>query len=387
MYLFAKETFFDKLRGIKPFLSKNSKKLTMKNLFFKTIALGLVCFYFSCQSSIEIDYSGTLDNWTAYGGTPKAQRYSSLTQITPENVGQLELAWEYHTGDVSDGQGAIPVTTAFQATPILINNTLYVPSPFNKIIALDPETGVERWKYDPEIDLTGNYANQLICRGLSFWETTDCQEKNCAQRIFMATNDARLISVDPKTGKPDLKFGIEGEVELASGAGKQLYKGEYQVTSPPAIARNIVIVGSAVADNTRIDAPSGVVRGFDVKSGELRWAWDLSPPNDSLVERKFSDEGYMLGTPNVWAPMSVDEERDLVFVPTGNPAPDYYGGLRNNLDFYGSSVVALRGSTGEVVWNYQTVRHDLWDFDVPAQPTLVDIDKNGETIPAVIQSN
>jgi quinoprotein glucose dehydrogenase len=337
----------------------------------------------SCEAPPPIDYSGPTSDWPDYGGTKRAERYSPLTQITPENVGHLEVAWEYHTGDVSDGKGEVRSTTAFEATPILVDETLYLCSPFNRVIALDPETGAERWVYDPKIDLTGRYANQLVCRGVSTWLDPESGAlKPCRRRIFTGTNDARLIALDAATGRPCADFGKGGEVDLTIGVGKILWKGEYQVTSPPAVAGDVVIVGTAVSDNARIDAPSGVVRGFDVRTGALRWSWDpISDDSGMRVEGQ-----YVLGTANVWAPLAVDEERDLVFAPTGNSAPDYFGGHRDGLDLYPSSVVALRGSTGEVVWAFQTVHHDLWDYDVPSQPTLTTLVRNGRKIPAVIQA-
>jgi quinoprotein glucose dehydrogenase len=323
------------------------------------------------------------DTWLDYGNDRGGTRHSPSEQINPENVKGLEIAWEYHTGDVSDGRGEIPSTSAFEATPILVDGLLYVVTPFNRVIALDPESGEEQWVYDPKVNLQGHYANQLTCRGVSFWAGG---EGDGQRRVFVATNDARLIAVDAKTGAPCTDFGEKGTVDLNKGAGEQRWLGEYQVTSPPAIVGDIVVVGSAVSDNGRVNPPSGVVRAFDARSGVQRWAWDLRPPGAEPPPEMLSDEGFMLGTPNVWAPMSVDEARGLVFVPTGNPAPDYYGGLRNNADYYGSSVVALKGVTGEIVWHFQTVHHDLWDYDVPCQPTLVDIERDGEKIPAVLQA-
>ena len=329
------------------------------------------------------DGGAVADSWVDYGNDRGGTRYSAADQITRDNVRGLAIAWEYHTGDVSDGRGDIPSTSAFEATPLLIDGLLYVVTPFNRVIALDPETGEEIWVYDPEIDLSGRYANQLTCRGVSWWAGDAANEGG---RIYVATNDARLIAMDAKSGEACKDFGVDGAVDLNPGAGEQVWKGEYQVTSPPAIVGDTIVVGSAVGDNVRINAPSGVVRAYDAISGEQRWAWDLRPPNADPPPEMLSEEGYMLGTPNVWAPMSVDEERDLVFVPTGNPAPDYYGGMRNNVDYYGSAVVALRGSTGEVVWRFQTVHHDLWDYDLPCQPTLVDLELDGEVVPAVIQA-
>jgi quinoprotein glucose dehydrogenase len=333
-----------------------------------------------------IDYSGPVANWLDYGNSRGGDRFSPLTQITPDNVRHLEIAWVYHTGDVSDGRGDVESTTAFEATPILVDGTLFFCTPFNRVVALDPETGAERWTYDPEIDLSGGYANQLVCRGVVTWLDSDRDEGSCRRRIFTVTNDARLIALDAGTGTPCEDFGEAGQVDLNPGVGEQLWLGEYQVTSPPAVAGDIVIVGSAVADNVRTDAPSGVVRAYDARSGELVWGWDLAPPFDVPNAQFAAETGYMLSTPNVWAPFAVDEERGIVFVPTGNPTPDYYGGHRNGIDYYGSSIVALRASTGEVLWHYQTVHHDLWDFDVPAQPTLATIVRDGVEIPIVIQA-
>lgn len=334
-----------------------------------------------------IDYTGTIADWPDYGSSRGGDRYSPLNQITPDNVEHLEVAWIYHTGDVSDGRGGeVRSNTAFEATPILVDGTLFVCSPFNRVFALDPETGAQRWVYDPQIDLDGEYANQLVCRGVSTWLDTRRDTGACRRRIFTATNDARLVAIDAERGALCEDFGEGGQVDLNPGAGEQLWQGEYQVTSPPAVAGDLAIVGSAVADNQRTDAPSGVIRAYDARSGELVWAWDLAPPFDVPAAQYAAETGYMLSTPNVWAPFAVDEARDMLFVPTGNPTPDYYGGHRDGIDYYGSSIVALRASTGELLWHFQTVHHDLWDFDVPAQPTLTTIVRDGADIPVVIQA-
>jgi quinoprotein glucose dehydrogenase len=351
--------------------------------------LGAFAWLLACEAPPPIDFSGPISDWPDYGGTKWGERYSPLTQITRENARHLEVAWTYHTGDFSDGEGQIPSESAFEATPILVDGTLYVCTPFNRVIALEPETGKERWTYDPEINLYGHYANQLVCRGVATWlEPERGPGQACRRRILTATNDARLIALDAATGRPCPDFGKGGVVDLTHGVGLILWTGEYQVTSAPAIVDDLVVVGSAVSDNSRIDAPSGVVRAYDARTGALRWSWDPVPPGFERSARATtsSEADYVLGTANVWGPISVDEERDLVFVPTGNSAPDYYGGHRDGLDLYPSSVVALRGSTGEVVWSFQTVHHDLWDYDVPAQPTLTTLVRDGKRIPAVIQA-
>jgi quinoprotein glucose dehydrogenase len=326
--------------------------------------------------------------WPSYGNDPGGSRYAPLGDITPANVHELEMAWSYRTGDVSDGKGEVRSTTAFEATPILVNGTLYFCTPFNRVIALDPDTGAERWSYDPKISLDARYANQLICRGVTFWRDSDpAASGECRERIFTATNDARLIALDAVSGRLCPGFGESGQVDLAGGVGPIHWKGEYQVTSPPAVVGDVIVVGSAVSDNHSVDAPSGVLRGFDARTGKRRWAWDLAPPGFDRRARggDEADWEFALGTPNVWAPMAVDEGRGLLFVATGNPSPDYFRGDRA-IDHYGSSVVALRGESGEVVWHFQTVHHDLWDYDLASQPTLVTLRRDGGELPAVIQA-
>ena len=359
-------------------------------LSWSVVGVLLVTLISACDTSYPAPFTPSPDapasQWSAYGGDGGGQRYSPLADITRDNVNRLAIAWEYHTGDLSDGKGRISSTSAFQATPIMVDQTLYFCTPFNRVIALDPETGQQRWAYDPHTDLSEEYANQLVCRGVSSWLDADRQAgAACRRRIFTATNDARLIALDAATGTPCVDFGNSGIVDLNPGVGEILWRGEYQVTSPPTIVHDLVIVGSAVADNVRINPPSGVVRAYDTRTGELRWSWDLAPPDFVPSQDNTGSAGYALGTPNVWAPMSVDATRDLVFVPTGNPSPDYYRG-DSNLDYYGSSVVALRASTGRVVWHYQTVHRDLWDFDVPAQPALVNLRRGGQSIPALVQA-
>lgn len=336
-----------------------------------------------CEASPPPTFGGgSIATWTAYGGAPGGTHYSSGTQITPDNVRWLELAWEHRSGDIRQGRGpgdegpAMP-PSGFQTTPIVIDDTLYYCSPFNKVFALDAETGEEKWRFDPEVD---KYAHILPnCRGVSSWRSG--RAGICEHRIFVGTLDARLIALDAETGRRCADFGEAGEVDVTHRISKH-QPAEYSITSPPAILKDLVITGSLVLDNQRTDAPSGVVRAYDVRSGELRWAWNPIPEG---MEPLNEDGSYRSGTTNVWSIISVDEERGLVFVPTGNTNPDYFGGHRNGLDYYSSSVVALNGDTGEVVWHFQMVHHDLWDYDTPAQPTLMDLRLGDETIPVVVQ--
>ena len=350
----------------------------------------------ACKTdSVPLPVGGPVADWPAYGHDAGGSRYSPLTQITRENVAGLQVAWTYHTGDVSDGSDRKAGTraagpSAFEDTPLVVDGTLYVCTPFNRVIALDPETGRERWTFDAKINLAIKYANQAICRGVAAW--LDSQRRAgepCQRRIFMGTNDARLIALDAATGHPCADFGSNGEVDLTRGVGSieaRTYQ-EYQVTSPPLVINDLVVVGSAISDNQRIDAPSGVVRAFEARSGRPRWAWDPLPPGMTTAAGTVENAPTIhLGTANAWSILSADPARDLIFVPTGNTSPDFYGGERRGSDYYSSSTVALRASTGEVVWHFQTVHHDLWDYDVPAQPTLATVRRDGAEIPAVVQA-
>jgi quinoprotein glucose dehydrogenase len=345
------------------------------------LRFGLAAAWCGIAPGVLLAASGT--GWPEYGGDAGGTRYSALTQITRANVTQLRVAWTYRTGDVPTKKQL----AAFEATPILVDGTLYLSTPFNRIIALDPETGTERWRYDPQIDLSVRYSD-FTSRGVAAWlDPAAASGAPCRRRIFHATNDARLIALDAATGKPCTDFGTDGQVDLSLGVGK-VHAWEYGVSSPPAVVHDLVIVGSKVADNQRLDAPSGVVRAFDARSGRRRWGWDPVPPEvpGPTAPGSNGQPGYRLGTANAWAPFAADAERDLVFVPTGNTSPDYYGGERHGSDYYASSVVALRASTGAVVWHFQTVHHDLWDYDVPAQPALITVQRDGASIPAVAQA-
>lgn len=336
----------------------------------------------SPRKSVIKESAPPASDWPAYGRDPGGSRFSPLTQINRNNVKSLKVAWVYRTGDLSDGKNARS-SSAFQCTPLLVDGTLYIVTPFSRVMALDPVTGKERWVFDPKIELKRPYDNQLNSRGVSTWlDPLRKDGEPGRRRILFGTNDSRLIALDAATGKRCEDFGAGGEVDLARGVSVSTRNpGEYALTSPPAILKDLVIVGAAIGDNNRVTAPSGVVRAFDVRTGKLRWAWDPVPPN--FKKSATSDAGYQLGTANVWSVISVDEARDLIFLPTGNTSPDYYGGERKGSDFYSSSVVALRGSTGRVVWHFQTVHHDVWDYDIPAQPALITVSRSGRLIPAV----
>jgi quinoprotein glucose dehydrogenase len=323
-------------------------------------------------------------DWPVYGHDPGGTRYSPLTQITRENVAQLKVAWTFHTGDISDGSGGRK-RSGFETTPILVDGTLYLTTGFNRVIALDPETGKQRWAYDPLVEQAADYGDGMINRGVATWLDTDRAEgKLCHRRIFEATLDARLIALDSATGAPCPDFGSNGQVSLRNVA--RYLPGQYHMTSAPTVIGDIVVVGSAINDNSRVDMPSGVVRGFDARTGALIWSWEPLPPNEPGSEKN-GGKVWRTGAGNAWSTIVADPERGLVFVPTGSASPDYYGGLRLGDDKWADSVVALRAKTGELVWGFQLVHHNLWDFDTASPPLLTTIVHDGKNIPVVIQGN
>ena len=323
-------------------------------------------------------------DWTAYGGDQGGMRHVSASQITPANVDQLTRAWVYRTGHMSAPEDALR-NSKFEATPILVEGKLALCTPFNQVIALDPGSGREIWRFDPQIKLGYHPANLFNCRGVSYWQdSTAPAGQACRSRLFMGSMDNRLIALDLDTGKPCASFADNGSVNIEPSM-PLLGPGEMQITSPPAIVGDVVVVGSAIGDNNRVVAPSGVVHAFDARSGSLLWSFDPLPRTAEAAAKQGWNEPPGAGHANAWAPMSVDAERWLVFVPTSSPSPDFFGGLRPGDNRYANSVVALDALTGKVRWAYQTVHHDVWDYDVPAQPMLATIKRDGNNIDVVIQ--
>ena len=323
-------------------------------------------------------------SWPYYGGDAGGSRYSPLDEVNRDNVTRLEGAWEYRTGDYSDGSGGMR-ESKFQATPILFGGKLIFSTPFSRIIALDPATGRELWVHDPEIDLYQPYSESLVSRGVAAWrDEPPGAGQRCASRILFATLDARLLAVDADDGTPCPGFGNAGYVDLTAGIGP-VEVGEYQVTSPPVVLGHVVIVGSAIGDNRRVRVERGTVRGFDARSGDLIWSFDPIPRSADQPGWDSWSPGAaaITGAANAWSVMSADPARDLVFVPTGSPAPDFYGGERPGDNLFANSVVALRGSTGDVVWHFQVVHHDVWDYDVASQPVLTTVQR-ASPVPAVV---
>jgi quinoprotein glucose dehydrogenase len=302
------------------------------------------------------------EGWDFYGGDSGGSRYSTAAQVSRENVAQLKVVWTFHTG-ATQLETRLIRKAAFESTPILFDNKLFLTSPYDKVFAIDPATGEKIWEFDPRVDLSRNYS-EVTSRGVSSWH--DAQAKPgqpCAQRIFLGTLDARLMALDAQTGKPCAGFANAGTFDLSADASTTPeWRGGYQVTSAPAIAGDLVITGSSIADNWKVDVGRGIVRAFDARTGKLRWTWDPIP--------WATQSNPHTGAGNAWSTLSVDAEHDLVFVPTGSASPDYFGGLRLGDNKWANSVVALRASTGQFVWGFQVVHHDLWDYDVASQPTL-----------------
>lgn len=320
--------------------------------------------------------TGTVNNatgdWANYGSSKSGTRYAAADQINVGNVASLEKAWEIRTG----------VPGAFKGTPIQIDDGLYLCTGQNILLSLDPDTGAERWRFDPELD-SPKIGFWDTCRGVTYYDKPEPEpDQNCAERIFTATTDARLVAVDKDTGLPCSDFGENGQISLLPGMG-EVVPGFYFVTSPPTISNDVLVLGGWVLDNQMTQEPSGVVRGFDPVTGDLLWAWDMG--REDRIGLPEPGESYTRGTPNVWSLTSADEELGLIYVPTGNATPDYFGGHRSEaMEKYSSSIVALDDQTGRVRWHFQTTHHDIWDYDVPSQPTLVDIPVNGELRKAVV---
>lgn len=354
--------------------------------------------------------------WHAYGRTGYGQRYSPLDEITPANVSALEVAWQYRTGDMRGREGD-PQETTFEVTPLMVGNRLFLCTPHQSVIALDATTGAEIWRYNPQIQ--GKLALQhLTCRGLSYQPPVSAPgapetiaatpaalatpsapalpgqpmaaasgktRSDCGARLFMPTADGRLIALDADSGAVCTDFGGgTGQINLWANM-PNAQPGAYYSTSPVVLTSRLIIVGGYVLDNVSTHEPSGVIRAFDITTGALVWNWDSGRPE--LTAPLAPGQQYTANSPNSWSVSSVDEALGLVYVPLGNQPPDQWGGNRSPaVERYSSSIVALDLATGRVRWNFQTVHHDLWDYDVPAQPSLIDLTRNGTTVPALVQA-
>ncbi|MFZ4834995.1 membrane-bound PQQ-dependent dehydrogenase, glucose/quinate/shikimate family [Rouxiella sp. Mn2063] len=326
-------------------------------------------------------------DWPAYGRTQAGTRYSPLSQINDKNVGQLTQAWSFQTGDVKTDNDPGEFTS--EVTPLMVRDTLYLCTPHQKLFALDAATGKPKWKFDPYLKSNPTFQH-VTCRGVSYHETPAAAQTNasntapalCARRILLPVNDGRLFALDAETGERCPDFADKGELNLQSNMPYATL-GHYEPTSPPIVTDKVIVIAGAVTDNYSTKEPSGVIRGFDVNTGKLLWAFDPGSPTPNTIP---DDEHHFTpNSPNSWAPASYDKNLDIVYLPMGVQTPDIWGGNRTpDMERYASGILALNASTGKLVWFYQTVHHDLWDMDVPAQPTLADItDKDGNKVPVI----
>jgi len=325
-------------------------------------------------STVDPGYQGgamlaETGDWVDWGRDMGGTRYVPFDAITPENVSGLEVAWTFRTG------GAGPN----QATPMQVGNSLFICTRDNRIFALNAETGEEIWNFDPVLS---DLANGGGCRGLSYFQASDGQEA-CAARVITSTRDARLVAVDARTGQRCEGFGNNGDVDLRVGMGEEDPNFHYN-TSPAKVVNGMIIVGAGIFDGQSIEEPSGVIRAYDAVDGSFVWAWDMGRPG--INTQPAAGETYTRGTPNVWSVMSADPELGMVYLPLGNATPDYFGGHRTpEMEQYSSSIVALNVADGSVAWNFQTLHHDIWDYDVASQPVLIDFPTADGPVPAVVQ--
>lgn len=326
--------------------------------------------------------------WPLTEGSAGGGRYSPLTDINRDNVASLQIAWTYRHGDYRSG-GILPDKynkgTAFESTPIVVEGRLVFTTPYNRVIALNPETGAELWSFDPEIDKDRRFANMMINRGVAY-RNDQIGEGICASQVFLGTLDARLIALDVKTGNPCTDFGNDGTVNLLDGVEHLVDSWEYNVISHPTVVGRLVIVGSSIADITRRIMPSGVVRAYNTRTGKLVWRFNTIPKAGEYGAETWENESWRHnGGANVWSTMTADLESGLVFLPVSAAGPDLYGGDRKGTNLFSDSLVALEVTTGKRVWHFQTVHHDLWDYDLAAPPILVRVKRNEREMDAVVQ--
>jgi quinoprotein glucose dehydrogenase len=349
------------------------RRVSLVRCVFGGLLIALVPFFSSALVAQE---------WRTYGGDAGGTRFSPLTQINRQNVNQLKRVWTYHTGEVERSGNATDRhrVAPFESTPLVVDGILYVSTPSSRVIALDAETGAEIWKFDAQ-EKSGKPRQYFQHRGVAYWQSENGQDR----RILYGTFDGRLIALDAKTGKPCGGFGTGGTIDLRAGLEGDLPGAEYSITSAPAIYKNLVITGAAVPEFPS-KGPSGAVRAFDVRTGKPEWEFHTIPrPGETGHETWQGDDWKDRTGANVWSTMSVDTERGLVFLPIGSASYDFYGADRKGADLFANSLVALNANTGKLAWFFQMVHHDIWDYDMPAQPVLITVRRGGKQIPAVAQ--
>lgn len=339
------------------------------NKLIKSTAL-----FFSCFFTVSVSAENT--TWETFNGDLKAQKYSQLTQINPGNVHDLSVAWTVHTGDFSNGKRKLP-PTVWSATPLFVNNTVYVGTPFYRIFALDPATGKTKWIFDPHAALKALTQPALKSRGVAYWQAEKIVPGLvCQKRVYIGTMDAKLYAVDADTGKPCTDFGVQGKLDINQwNTRPDLWP--LSILQPPTVYKDLLVLGWAGKDWEYSVDPVGNIFGLDVRTGKLVWTFQTIPPD--IAEKT--------GTANVWGSMSVDTDKGIVYLPISSPSPNFWGGNRLTPIPFGTSVTALNINNGNVIWSKQLVHHDLWDYDTSAAPTLVDIKKEGKIIPALVQTS
>ncbi|RCS21839.1 pyrroloquinoline quinone-dependent dehydrogenase [Phyllobacterium salinisoli] len=340
----------------------------------RTVAL---CSGLALATILGLAPAGAADNtWATFNGDLKAQKYSPADQITPGNIGQLKKAWEVHTGDVSDGSGNIPMSV-WSATPLFVNDTVYVGTPFYNIVAIEPDTGKVKWTYKSNAVLKALTQPDMKNRGVAYWQAENPAEgQPCQKRIYIGTMDAKLHAVDADTGKPCADFGVNGILDI-NAWNTQNAKWPLSILQPPTVYKDKLYIGWAGKDWVESIAPPGTVFAVDARTGKLEWTFESIPES---VRAK-------TGTANVWSSMSIDTDRNILYLPVSSPSPNFYGGNRTEPIPLATSVTAVDTETGKIIWSRQLVHHDIWDYDTNSAPTLVDIEKNGQTIPALVQAS
>jgi quinoprotein glucose dehydrogenase len=332
-----------------------------------------------------ISHAAPEDGWPHYGRDAGGARYSPLTQIDRSNVVELEIAWQFRTGELGqDAEQGDKLT--FEATPVLWRGTLYFSTGFGTAFAIDAVSGREAWRFDSKVPRDLGFA-EVTSRGVTVWEDPERDNSEaCKARVYLGNIVGRLYALDAVSGKPCADFGQQGFVDLHLDA-RPRETGQYAITSPPAVAGGQLIVGSAIGDNSAVGLERGIVRALDARTGEVQWTWDPIPTDaEDPAYATWTSGVAESGGANAWPPLSVDIANGLVFVPTGTPSPDFFGGKREGNNAYANSLVALSVDTGEVVWHRQLVHHDVWDYDLPAQPLLVELEKDGREYRAVVQT-
>ncbi len=347
----------------------------------------LAVAFFSYPAIGADDPSVNSGTWRHYGADLAGTRFASSVDINVENIGDLKPAWTYRTGDSTNGDRYFGRPSSFKATPIYFDKKLIFSTGFNNVHAIDPVSGQRIWVFDPEVNFRVHYAEMFSSRGVAAWENSTTLDAPCSKRIFLATLDARLIAINATNGEICTNFGTNGQIKLFADV-MNYRKGQYSVTSPPIVVNNTIIVGSSVGDNGATDLGSGIVRAFDANTGDQLWEWDPIPRSTNRPETNTweNTSWEKTGGANVWSAMSADAQLNLVYLPTTSPSPDFFGGKRLGDNAWSNSIVALDITSGDLEWAYQTIKHDLWDYDLAAQPLLVDIEINGEQVPIIVQA-